>query len=201
MAIWILSRVAGSGRMRSGPVSLSFDQILLEFGEIFWKVEAGHEKPPSRLRRRQDLDRIMGLSYAPRPHAVIAILRAQVKGLTAGALPTILSPIGIEDFSIFQIFEYAIHNQRDRRNITDAEYLKCVEVIDSVKSKGRPKLTNADESITKMASREAISFGKSATNTSHDAYRRLAPFRRFVLRDTTRRFRRLFDPPFERGTL
>ena len=69
MAIWILSRVAGSGRMHSGPVSLSFDQILLEFGEIFWKVEAGHEKPPSRLRRRQDLDRIMGLSYAPRPSA------------------------------------------------------------------------------------------------------------------------------------
>lgn len=132
--------VAGSGRMHSGPVSLSFDQILLEFGEIFWKVEAGHEKPPSRLRRRQDLDRIMGLSYAPRPHAVIAILRAQVKGLTAGALPTILSPIGIEDFSIFQI-------------------------------------------------------------SSHDAYRRLAPFFRFVLRETTRRFRRLFEPPFERGTL
>lgn len=100
--------VAGSGRMHSGPVSLSFDQILLEFGEIFWKVEAGHEKPPSRLRRRQDLDRIMGLSYAPRPHAVIAILRAQVKGLTAGALPTILSPIGIEDFSIFQISSHRI---------------------------------------------------------------------------------------------
>jgi len=32
--------------------------------------------------------------------------------------------------------EYAIHNQRDRRNLTDIELLRCIEILDKKKEKG-----------------------------------------------------------------
>jgi hypothetical protein len=32
--------------------------------------------------------------------------------------------------------EYAIHNQRNRRNLTDAELLRCIEVLDRRKERG-----------------------------------------------------------------
>jgi hypothetical protein len=35
--------------------------------------------------------------------------------------------------------EYAIHNQRDRRNFTDADIMRCVEVLDKRETAGRPK--------------------------------------------------------------
>jgi len=65
-----------------------------------------------------------------------------------------------------EALEYAIHNQRDRRNITDSEFLKCVEVLDEVKSRGRPKLTNEDDSVMEKASIDAINLGKSAAKTA-----------------------------------
>ena len=32
--------------------------------------------------------------------------------------------------------KYAIHNQRDRRNLTDIELLRCVEILDKIKDRG-----------------------------------------------------------------
>ncbi len=73
-----------------GPVSLSFDQILLEGGEILsGRSRPGIEKPPSRLPPRQDLDRIMGYPMSL-GLTCIAILPLS-KGHTAEPLPTILS--------------------------------------------------------------------------------------------------------------
>lgn len=40
-------------------------------------------------------------------------------------------PVEVKDFDDQQAaLEYAIHNQRDRRNISDAEILSCIEVLD-----------------------------------------------------------------------
>jgi ParB family chromosome partitioning protein len=41
------------------------------------------------------------------------------------------------DFDEQTALEYAIHNQRDRRNLTDAEIFKCVEVVDKRQKTGR----------------------------------------------------------------
>src|SRR4051794_4925547 len=39
---------------------------------------------------------------------------------------------------------YAIASQRDRRNLTDAELVRCVEALDDLKSEGgRPRKTGA----------------------------------------------------------
>ena len=35
--------------------------------------------------------------------------------------------------------DYAIHIQRDRRNLTDAELASCLEALDSIKTAGRPQ--------------------------------------------------------------
>jgi hypothetical protein len=32
---------------------------------------------------------------------------------------------------------YAIHNQRNQRNLTDAELLRCIEVVDQVGERGK----------------------------------------------------------------
>lgn len=55
-----------------------------------------------------------------------------------------------------EALRYAIHNQRDRRNLTDADILRCVAELDKRKVVGRPE---------KLASREA-NFGKSAEDTA-----------------------------------
>ena len=34
-----------------------------------------------------------------------------------------------------EALEYAIHNQRDRRNLSDAELLRCIEAIDAPMTK------------------------------------------------------------------
>ncbi|MBN1843067.1 MAG: ParB N-terminal domain-containing protein [Deltaproteobacteria bacterium] len=52
--------------------------------------------------------------------------------------------------------QYAIHNQRDRRNLTDADLLRCIEAVDERKPKGQR---------TDLASSEAKS-GKSAEQTA-----------------------------------
>jgi ParB family chromosome partitioning protein len=55
--------------------------------------------------------------------------------------------------------QYAIHNQRDRRNITDAEISRCILSVDKFKKTGRKR------DAEKLASGEA-SFGKSAQETA-----------------------------------
>jgi len=56
--------------------------------------------------------------------------------------------IGLEDVPVYTYnfdnettaLEYAIHNQRDRRNLTDGDILRCVEVVDNRKEvRGRTK--------------------------------------------------------------
>lgn len=46
-------------------------------------------------------------------------------------------PVLMKKFSsVTDALEYAIHNQRDRRNITDADILRCVEALDKRKERG-----------------------------------------------------------------
>ncbi len=47
--------------------------------------------------------------------------------------------VSVGDFDEEGAIKYAIHNQRDRRNITDAEILKCVEAVDKRRATGRHK--------------------------------------------------------------
>ena len=57
--------------------------------------------------------------------------------------------------------EYAVHNQRDRRNLTDAEILHCVEALDRLKPRGGDR-----KSPKSKASNGAIDRGKSAERTA-----------------------------------
>lgn len=74
---------------------------------------------------------------------------------------------GIDEVYIFyhdfenkvEALEYAIHNQRNRRNITDSELLRCIEALDETKPRGRPKLTEDFDGNTKKASIEAFKAG------------------------------------------
>lgn len=54
---------------------------------------------------------------------------------------------------------YAIHNQRNRRNITEAELLRCIEAVDKRREAGRPpkELASNDANLPK---------GKSAKKTA-----------------------------------
>jgi protein gp37 len=56
-----------------------------------------------------------------------------------------------------EAIEYAIHNQRDRRNVTDAEILRCVEVLDKRKSEGRPQKTTPDGVVSGSTSKQTAS--------------------------------------------
>ena len=58
-----------------------------------------------------------------------------------------------------EALQYAIHNQRDRRNITDADIMRCIEAVDKRKRTGRKS------DAEKLASLEANS-GKSAEETA-----------------------------------
>jgi ParB family chromosome partitioning protein len=55
--------------------------------------------------------------------------------------------------------QYAIHNQRDRRNITDADILRCIEAVDKLKSRGGDRKSESAKSKT---SSEAIDSGTSS---------------------------------------
>jgi len=57
--------------------------------------------------------------------------------------------------------EYAVHNQRDRRNLTDAEILHCVEALDRLKPRGGDR-----KSKKSKAPSGAIDRGKSAELTA-----------------------------------
>ena len=49
-------------------------------------------------------------------------------------------PVEIKEFdSEEQALQYAIHNQRDRRNLTNAELLRCIEALGKKSKVGRPK--------------------------------------------------------------
>ncbi|MGQ9688863.1 MAG: hypothetical protein ACUVXF_08780 [Desulfobaccales bacterium] len=54
---------------------------------------------------------------------------------------------------------YAIHLQKNRRNLTDAEIIRCIEALDRRKQAGRPseKLASSDANFKK---------GKSAQETA-----------------------------------
>jgi protein gp37 len=47
-----------------------------------------------------------------------------------------------------EALDYAIHNQRDRRNLNDADILRLVKVLDRRKSEGRPKKTGSSEPVS-----------------------------------------------------
>ena len=53
--------------------------------------------------------------------------------------------------------EYALHNQRDRRNWTDAEKLAAVKLVDRLKQKGRKKIASSGANSSR---------GKSAAETA-----------------------------------
>ncbi|MBN2531855.1 MAG: hypothetical protein JXB88_03130 [Spirochaetales bacterium] len=64
-----------------------------------------------------------------------------------------------------EALEYAVHNQRDRRNITDAEIYKCVEILDNRRSRGGDRKSEDFKSSSELLiSREktAQTIGTSA---------------------------------------
>lgn len=74
-----------------------------------------------------------------------------------------LSPVYVARMSFTDpeaALEYAIHNQRDRRNLTDAEIFKCIKVVDK-----RAELQRGKDGKFTMASSEATA-GKSAEKTA-----------------------------------
>ena len=52
--------------------------------------------------------------------------------LDLDAVPVILKTFSSEE----EALRYAIHNQRDRRNLTDADLLRCIETVDRLKARG-----------------------------------------------------------------
>jgi hypothetical protein len=85
--------------------------------------------------------------------------------------------VGLEDIPIYQIrfgneseaLAYAIHNQRNRRNLTEAELLRCIEAVDKVKERGgdrkseEVKSKGSSEPIDRPADQTAAIVGTSAT--------------------------------------
>lgn len=77
-----------------------------------------------------------------------------------------------------QALEYAIHNQRNRRNLTDAEILRCIEALDSRKERGategfrgnqyvKPKeVKPSSEGITKSSRSQSAKKTASTVGTS-----------------------------------
>jgi protein gp37 len=71
--------------------------------------------------------------------------------------------VGLEDIPVFfksfadedKALAYAIHNQRNRRNLTDAEILRCIEALDSRKERGGDRKSEEFQEKSK-ASSEAI---------------------------------------------
>ena len=57
---------------------------------------------------------------------------------------------GIQEVSVFQhdfpdeqaALEYAVHNQRNRRNMTDADIARCVRVLDKKKPRGGDRVSD-----------------------------------------------------------
>jgi protein gp37 len=66
--------------------------------------------------------------------------------------------------------EYAIHNQRDRRNFTDADIMRCVEALDKLKEKGGDHKSEEFQKEKSKVSTQTIDNSKneekSATTTA-----------------------------------
>jgi ParB family chromosome partitioning protein len=68
-------------------------------------------------------------------------------------------PVVMKDFEdVEDALEYAIKSQRNRRNLTDKEIIRCIAELDKRRTAGRP-------SNEKLASGDA-NFGKSASETA-----------------------------------
>ena len=73
--------------------------------------------------------------------------------------------------------QYAIHCQRDRRNMTDADIVRCVEVVDKLKQAGRksekelgssePNLGRSAETTAKIVGTSASKVKKVRTINAH----------------------------------
>ena len=59
--------------------------------------------------------------------------------------------------------KYAIHNQRNRRNMTDADLLRCIQAVDSRKSRGGDRKSVAAKSKAQCCANDT---GKSAQQTA-----------------------------------
>ena len=63
-----------------------------------------------------------------------------------------------------EALEYAVHNQRDRRNLTDAEILRVVEWLDERKKRGRPdKFTLNEANLGRSSQITAQKIGTSSS--------------------------------------
>jgi len=63
-----------------------------------------------------------------------------------------------------EALEYAVHNQRDRRNLADAQILRVVEWLDERKKRGRPeKFTSSEVNLGRSSQITAQKIGTSAT--------------------------------------
>jgi ParB-like chromosome segregation protein Spo0J len=63
-----------------------------------------------------------------------------------------------------EALEYAVHNQRDRRNLADAQILRVVEWPDERKKRGRPeKFTSREVNLGRSSQITAQKIGTSAT--------------------------------------
>ena len=60
-----------------------------------------------------------------------------------------------------EALQYAIHNQRDRRNLSDGDLLRCIEAVDQTKQRGGDHTTEKAK-----ASLDAIDKGKSSEETA-----------------------------------
>jgi ParB-like chromosome segregation protein Spo0J len=77
--------------------------------------------------------------------------------LNLNAVPVIFKTFGSEDDAL----AYAIHNQKDRRNLTDADLLRCIQAVDRLKARGGDHTTQEAK-----ASLGAIAQGKSSEDTA-----------------------------------
>jgi ParB-like chromosome segregation protein Spo0J len=80
---------------------------------------------------------------------------AQSSGLTK--VPAVVMSFKDEETAL----RYAIHNQRDRRNLTDADLFRCIEAVDKTKQRGGDR-----KSKESKASSEAVDKGKSSEETA-----------------------------------
>jgi len=64
--------------------------------------------------------------------------------------------------------EYAIRNQRDRRNMTAGDILRCVAALDQRKQRGADHGNQHTGGKQAMASTEAIAAQRSADTTAHE---------------------------------
>lgn len=80
--------------------------------------------------------------------------------------------LGIQDIPVLEklfddedaAIEYAIHRQRDRRNMTDADIARCVEAVDRSKRSGGDRKSEGFQKS--KASGDAFDSGKSAKETA-----------------------------------